>query len=200
MSWIGGGIVIDDISEKGLSYAKAMIRSRVLDEGNCGEFPNLGNSIFPIIDFAPGVIFSSYTAAENYLEKNRNKWGRKTNVAVAFRNTIEAKNTKRMEELKNRQASELVKVDEMTKASYIKNYKSAIISCPKCNSKINKEYIPDFKCPICNVDMRSESTIKRIDVHRKNVEKIQKEIDAEVKKQERKLPVKYLVMYEEYVG
>jgi len=50
------------------------------------------------------------------------------------------------------------------------------------------------------VDMRSESTIKRIDVHRKNVEKIQKEIDAEVKKQERKLPVKYLVMYEEYVG
>ena len=42
MSWIGGGIVIDDISEKSLSYAKAMIRSRVLDEGNCGEFSNLG--------------------------------------------------------------------------------------------------------------------------------------------------------------
>ena len=52
MSWIGGGIVIDDVSEKSLSYAKAMIRSRVLDEGNCGEFSNLGNSIYPIIDFS----------------------------------------------------------------------------------------------------------------------------------------------------
>lgn len=42
MSWIGGGIVIDDISEKSLSYAKAMIRSRVLDEEIAVNFPIWG--------------------------------------------------------------------------------------------------------------------------------------------------------------
>lgn len=78
--------------------------------------------------------------------------------------------------MKNRQATELVKVNEMTKASYIKNYKSAIISCAKCNSKINKEYIPDYRCPICNADMRSESTIKRIDAHRKMLKRFRKKL------------------------
>lgn len=54
-----------------------------------------------------------------------------------------------------------------TKEKYIldnsvKKRTSKYIGCPKCGSKINKEFLKTEKCPVCGTDLRSKTTIDRI--------------------------------------
>ena len=77
----------------------------------------------------------------------------------------------------------------ISREPHFKEAKSAYISCKKCGSKLNKEYIKNT-CPVCNADLRPETTLKKIarakavlDEAKNKLEKIK---DAEAEKVKKK--------------
>ena len=87
MSWIGGSFVMDDLSEKSLKKAYASIRSKIRHEADLEEFPNMGNDIMPIKEYAPGKIYDSFDAAEQVASDSFNVWNRKYNSSKNYEET-----------------------------------------------------------------------------------------------------------------
>lgn len=54
------------------------------------------------------------------------------------------------------------KRDAYINSHSIHNRKSTYIGCPECGSKLYLGYIKGEKCPLCNTDLRPESTIEKI--------------------------------------
>ena len=75
-----------------------------------------------------------------------------------------------------------------------------MITCPKCESKINKKYILRNMCPLCKHDLRSKTVIETTQRYQNNIQKLSDEICQENLKQKEKLPVRYLVGYCEHIG
>lgn len=67
------------------------------------------------------------------------------NVAAAFYDTSAAKETKHIKTLKERLEKEHQKLNDYVKKNDCKNFKAKLITCPKCESKINKNTF----CEIC---------------------------------------------------
>ena len=96
------------------------------------------------------------------------------------------------------------KLLEYYRKTNVKNFKAKLVTCPTCESKINKEYINNCTCPLCRTDLRSETTKKTIERYESNIEKLEEEIKKEnkklIKKVKDKAPIKYLLLFEEYCG
>jgi len=45
-----------------------------------------------------------------------------------------------------------------------KNRKSKLVTCAKCDSKLNKDYVRDMECPLCTHSFISPTDLKRIGV------------------------------------
>lgn len=72
----------------------------------------------------------------------------------------------------------------------IKNRKSKYIGCPKCESKVNKDYVSDYgvlwnKCPVCKEDL-SSTTVKESIIKKELEIKNLKEKIAQKKKEDAK--------------
>lgn len=99
-----------------------------------------------------------------YKEIQRLDKGFYDQLAVKFKQYEPVKDSKTIVNLIAR-----IEKSEESLASYkmknaIKNRKSKYIGCPKCESKVNKDYVGDSgnlwnKCPVCNGDL-SSTTIK----------------------------------------
>ena len=142
--------------------------------------------------------------ADSYLDTFN--WERKYNPIVAFRD-VDLKNikkTKKIENLELRKENENEKLLEYYHKTDVKNFKAKLVTCPTCESKINKEYINNCTCPLCRTDLRSETTKKTIERYESNIEKLEEEIKKEnkklIKKVKDKAPIKYLLLFEEYCG
>ena len=92
------------------------------------------------------------------------------------------------------------KLNDYIKKNDCKNFKAKLITCPKCESKINKKYILRNMCPLCKHDLRSKTVIETTQRYQNNIQKLTDEIHQENLKQKEKLPVRYLVGYCEYIG
>lgn len=200
MSWTGGSFVMDDLSEKNLKKAYASIRSRVRHEADLEEFPNRGNDIMPIKEYAPGKIYDCYDAAEQAASDSFNVWNRRYNVAFAFYDTSKAKTTKKLQTLEARLIKEKEKLNEYIKKTDCSNFKAELITCPNCKSKINKKYIYNSHCPLCRTDLRSKTVIDITNRYQENIKALTQQIREEKSKQKKSLPVKYYVEFCEYVG
>lgn len=199
MSWIGGVLILENNNKKSLSHAYADISSEVRHNADLEEFPNMGENVFPIKQLTSNV-FDSEEDAEEYCNSKSHLWARNYNVMVPFRDTSCAKNTKRIQTLEERKNKEIEKLTEYQKTHSIASFKSKLITCPKCESKINKNYIHNDICPLCRTDLRSDTTKTTLARYKSKIKKLEKEIVQEKAKQKEKLPIHYLVMYEEYIG
>lgn len=199
MSWIRGVLILEKNDKKSLSHAYADISSEVRHNADLEEFPNMGEDIFPIKELT-NTVFDSEIDAEEYCISKGHIWARNYNVIVAFRDTSCAKNTKRIQTLEERKNKEIVKLNEYTKSHSISSFKSKLITCPNCESKINKNYIHNDICPLCRTDLRSDTTKTTLARYKSNIKKLEKEIAQEKAKHKEKLPIHYLVMFEEYIG
>lgn len=200
MSWIGGSFVMDDLSEKSLKKAYASIRSKIRHEADLEEFPNMGNDIMPIKEYAPGKIYDSFDAAEQVASDSFNVWNRKYNPAFAFYDTSQVKTTKKLQTLETRLIKEKEKLNEYVKKTDCSSFKAELITCPNCKSKINKKYIYNSHCPLCRTDLRSKTVIDTTNRYRENIKALTQQIREEKIKQKKSLPVKYYVEFCEYVG
>ena len=203
MSWINGELILDGMTKKDLEFAYDYIRSTVRKNGDTREFPSLGDNQQPIKKISEKV-FDCYEDANDYLDTFY--WERKYNPVVAFRD-VDLKNikkTKKIENLELRKEKEKGKLLDYYQKTNVKNFKAKLITCPKCESKINKDYINNCICPLCKTDLRSETTKKTIARYEKNIEDLSKEIKVEnkklINKVKNKSPIKYLLLFEEYCG
>lgn len=197
MSWIGGSFVIKDASKKELERAKAIVTSHVRHNADLEEFPHMGCSLpFKVKN---DKVFDSFTEAEEYSNKIFAQWNRKYHLVVPFKDTSEAKETKKIQDLQRR-----IKETEEKKAAYyeahkVSNLKAAYIGCQKCGSKINKEYMKNYnRCPVCGQDLRSETTKKTLASYDEKLKTLRRQELEERGKQ--KVPVHYAVFFCDYVG
>ena len=54
------------------------------------------------------------------------------------------------------------KRDEYIKKHSIHNRSSKFIGCPECGSKLYLGYVKGERCPLCNQDLRADSTLEKI--------------------------------------
>ena len=200
MSWLGGTLVINNKNQKTMKKAMEDISSAVRHEADLEEFPNMGLHIMKIRDIHPRKVFADFDAAERYCMNEFTSWMRNYNVVVAFFDTSCVKTTKRLSSLKERMDRETDKMNTYAIEHSVSEFKASYVSCPKCGSKINKDYISYDRCPLCKTDLRSETTKKTIARYRDNIIQLKKQIKDEEQKQKDKLPVRYLVAYCEYTG
>lgn len=139
--------------------------------------------------------FDSYDDAYEYLEENYCD-GNYEQVAVLYRDLNTVKETKRVKDLKNRIRDLHNKYQLLNSKIHYKDVKSALISCKKCNSKINKDYLNSNFCPIFHTDLRPDSTKQRLENMQKNIKNLQKELQKEKLKQKDKAKIKWLVKIE----
>ena len=140
-------------------------------------------------------VMSDYDSAKQFLKDNDMGWY--DQLAVKYKSLPRNKTSKRLEELRQKR-KELWKVfAENSNKVNATEFKAEFIGCKHCNSKINKVYIKSNYCPICNADMRSETTLKKIQATKIKLNNL----DADIKEEERKLAekhgdIKWLVKYE----
>ena len=109
-------------------------------------------------------VFASLEAAKDYLCGI--DWSGKYTPVVAFRDTesvvrkMDIKPSKKLENLQARYVKECDKRMVLKNKTDCRNFKAKLITCPGCESKINKKYIKNCKCPLCDEDLRSETTCK----------------------------------------
>lgn len=200
MSWIGGEFILNDVKKKDLDAAADRIRYAVRSNANLAEFPNMGCRINPFRHICPQKVFNGYEEAEVTLEGRRSEWSRNYTGYVAFRDIDSVKESKQLMELKKKIDTEREKEIRYGLDNNVKDQKADYIGCRKCGSKINKSYIQANRCPVCDFDLRSDTFKKRMAGYQEKIDKLMKELNEEKKKNAAKAPVKYLVMYEEYVG
>lgn len=198
MSWIRGDLVLDDLSKKSLDKAYLHIDRRVKSNSDLVEFPNAG-ARFTIREISVPEPLENQDAAEDFLDE-RDDWHRNWNVAVRFYDRSNCKPTKKCGELLKRLHAEEEKLSSYTKSHDLSTFKASLISCSKCGSKLNKDYLKGYHCPLCRNDMRSDTTKNTVSRYQQKIRDIKRDIMAEEKKSSGKAVVKYLVLYEEYVG
>ena len=156
--------------------------------------------LYEPIEFKENLILEDEDAARKWIdEHDRSYW----NVAVKFRHYKDNPKSKKLDTLKIRCEKEREKSRDYSEAHAIKNFKSALVGCPKCNSKLNKNYIHRDSCPLCGQDLRSKTTIDTLAKYDANIKDLLKQIKEEERKlnqkRQKQAEIKWLVKYEYHV-
>lgn len=119
-------------------------------------------------------------------------------ICLPFKDTSEAKDTKKILDIKKRIEETYDKRDAYINSHHVRDFKAVYIGCRCCGSKINKEYLWDNHCPVCKSELRSKTVIETIHAYDKRIAELKKQLREEKSKQ--KVPIRYAVFYCEYVG
>lgn len=190
MSWVAGYLIMNDKSQKEINIAKDDICCIVRRNADLNEFPNMGNSLNQIKFINPDKIPCSLEEAEEIADKY--KWRRNYNIAIPL--IVESK---KMKDIRERIEEEQRKCEEYGQKHSVLTFKASYVSCPKCMSKLNKDYLKNDKCPVCHSDMRSDTTKATLERYKKKITSLKKEYEEQRKN---KKNIKYVLFYEEYVG
>lgn len=128
------------------------------------------------------ITLNSYEEAKEYIDKVDRGWY--DCVAVKYKDfdISSIKSTKKLQELKDRCSRLEKEYREISNIVECKTFKSQLITCKQCNSKLNKDYMRSNKCPLCGNDIRSDTTKKRIKAKYDNLLEIRKQLELENKK------------------
>jgi hypothetical protein len=138
--------------------------------------------------------FETVDEADEFIKKKDNGWY--DDHAVRFKDYSKATKTKKMEEYEAKSKELLQGKKEYISEHLIKNFKAQFVGCPKCGSKLSKEYLRGNNCPLCGVDMRSKTVLDKINWYDDKIKQYNDKIKAEKKKQSDKAVIKWLVKYE----
>lgn len=78
----------------------------------------------------------------------------------------------------------------------VHNLSAKHIGCPKCGSKLNKEFLVGEICPLCKTDLRSKTTLDKLRWYADKANDYNKRIAEEQRKQSKKAKIKWLVKFE----
>ncbi len=201
MSWIRGEFVIDSISQQSLAKARAQIVDRVRHNADLEEFPNMGQDIGNITPiYPPESCCKRLQSAEEWYQKSYGVFRRPYQKYIPFLDTDSLPNNKRLLTLEYRLQYEITKRDAYRGAHNVQNLQAKYISCKRCGSKVNKDYIHNNSCPVCCNNMLSDTVQKRLEAFSVRIDGLKASIVAEKERRAAKAPTRYLVVYCEYVG
>lgn len=128
------------------------------------------------------ITLNSYEEAKEYIDKVDKGWY--DCVAVKYKNIdmSSIKPTKKLQELQDRYYRLEKEYKEMSSTVECRTFKSQLITCKQCDSKLNKDYMKSNKCPLCGNDIRSDTTKKRIKAKYDNLVDVRKQLELENKK------------------
>lgn len=140
-------------------------------------------------------LFPNYEAAVDYIHSVDIK-GDYDGIAVQYADFSHIKDSAKVEELRKKVAEISQKKMEFVKAHSPKAQKAAFIGCPECGSKLNKEKLSGYVCPVCHTDLRAPSTLERIASFDRRIAEYQKKIQVERTKDKKKAKIMWLVKFE----
>ena len=118
--------------------------------------------------------FKTKEEARNYLNEC---W--KNDCEYSYLATYDFRRSQKYVSLRKRLETEEKKLVDYRKAHSCNNFKSALIGCDQCGSKIAKEYIKNDECPVCGHDLRSQTTKDTIKRYENNIKDLKKQISNE---------------------
>ena len=151
------------------------------------------SKLLETISLISPVHFAGVEEGKTFLLENSDKWDGKYAPFVTIRD-IESVKTQKAKDLKKRLKAEEAGLAEAVKKSDVSLFKAKLITCSRCESKVNKSYIKDSVCPVCGKDLRSKSTLSSLKAKEKKVETIRKRLADEQKAHAEEAPLRYLVV------
>lgn len=136
--------------------------------------------------------FAGKAAAEKYLLENAEKWSDRYCPYVSIRNTDELKLPK-IEDLRKKIVSEKLSLEKLKARTDAATFKSKLAGCPECESKVNRKYIKDSRCPVCGSSLRAPSAEKSIAKKEAGITKLDVKLRSECIKHASEAPLRYLV-------
>lgn len=134
----------------------------------------------------------NYEEAQRWITAHDKGWY--DDHAVRYYDYENVKPTKKMGELSQKIRALWDAKEAYAKEHSVKNRKSEYIGCPKCGSKLFREYLKAEFCPLCRTDLRSQTTLEALANFDKRREKVQDQLEAEKEKQNGE--VRWLIKYE----
>jgi hypothetical protein len=140
------------------------------------------------------VTLDDYDKAIEYIEKHDRGWY--DQLAVKYKSYPRpSKQSKAVSELVTRFEAARASKEKIVKDGSIKNRTSEYIGCPKCGSKLKASLLHGEFCPLCRADLRSPTTLDRLNKAQARIDEAQKKLE-EQRKKESKPVVKWLVKIE----
>lgn len=125
-------------------------------------------------------VCEDYASAQSFIDSHDKGWY--DQLAVKFRHFDKPISSTRLSDLKAKASEARQKLHELESKVAFSEFKSQYISCKKCGSKLNKDYIKKNFCALCGHDMRSDTTKNAIAKLQEKVESLEKTIREEEKK------------------
>ena len=138
--------------------------------------------------------FATEELARKFIESVDNGWY--DDHAVRFYDFSAAEKTAKIKEYEGKVAELLRAEKEYRDEHSVRKFQAKFVGCPKCGSKLCKDYIRNEKCPLCGTDLRSKTTLDKIAWYQQKRKEYQDRIEAEKQKQKSKCKIKWLVKYE----
>ena len=140
------------------------------------------------------VTLADYDHALQYIEDHDNGWY--DQLAVKYKDYPRStKMSKAMADLRTRFDAAVASKNKIAQDGSIKNRTSEYIGCPKCGSKLKASYLRGESCPLCRADLRSPTTLDRLNKAQQRMEELQRKMEEQHKK-ETKPVVRWLVKAE----
>ena len=116
--------------------------------------------------------------------------------AVRYYDFSKAEKTKKISQYEEKISALMTAKSVYTKEHSVHSFQAKHIGCPKCGSKLNKDFLRGEQCPLCRGDLRSKTTLDKLKWYEQKVEELHKNIAIEKSKQKSKAVVKWLIKYE----
>lgn len=118
-------------------------------------------------------------------------------IAVKYYDAYNIPETEKIKALRAANTQAYCKYNELASAFHFTNAKAEYIGCKNCGSKIARKYLRRNFFPVCNADLRPETTLNRIAALKAKADKSSDTLKAELTKQAMKAKnVRWLVKIE----
>lgn len=141
--------------------------------------------------------FDSYNEAEDFLTNHDGFYwqgGCRYRVYEKTTNKKSESLKKKAETIKEKLGKMKNDLTDYVAKNNVKNRKSVFVGCPKCGSKLHKDYIPiqyySQNCPLCHTDLFSPTVHTRIEKFRKDINDLEKLYETTLKDAEKATQVK----------
>ena len=138
-------------------------------------------------------VLNSYDEALEYINSHDRGWY--DSLAVRYKE-IDVKPSSALKKAQERLEDTKKKFSDLDNKLHYADVKADFISCRNCGSKISRRYLHSNLCPVCNFDMRPQTTLETLARYKANLDKAKTLVSEEKNKAIKKGKTLWLVKIE----